>query len=77
LVFKLCRVGIARVLPQYIDLNWHFQAGAWERELKGFGGTGILPVHCTGWKPVPPITKAYREGDPLIREVPDRGKVLY
>jgi len=29
------------------------QAGAWEPETKGFGGTGILPVRCIGWKPVP------------------------
>jgi hypothetical protein len=30
------------------------QAGAWEREEKVLGGTGILPVRCTGWKPLPP-----------------------
>jgi hypothetical protein len=46
---------------QYIDdslakqelcLQWGSQAGAWEPETKVFGGTGILPVRCTGWKPV-------------------------
>ena len=47
---------------QYIDdslakqercLQWGSQAGAWEPEIKVFGGTGILPVRRPGWKPVP------------------------
>jgi hypothetical protein len=39
---------------QELCSQWGSQAGAWESETKDFAGTGILPVRCTGWKPVPP-----------------------